>query len=150
MKMNRICRTALMCTVIFVLTGILVSEARSECAPDTCRDSSSGNAIGFHGVVRCNGVAVGAGIPVCFIDQATGNWSETCYTDSNGRYYLYPKNQGTPDCPNAPSGNYSAAANQCPTAQPCYSVVEKVTLSSSSLVNKNFTLDCSSSGGSCP
>ena len=146
MKWKRIFQVALVAGAPFVMAIITVSNTWSECAPDTCHSSSSGNAIWFHGEVRCGVNLVGAGVSVCFTNQADNNWTETCYTDANGRYYLYPNYAGTDSCDFAPSGNYTAVANQCPTAQPCYSQSRTVNWNGTSLQTENFTL----TQGPCP
>jgi len=146
--MNRLCRTILISAGMFILAAIVVSETMAECQPDTC--ISSGIRIGFYGQVTCGGLGV-ANVLVCFDDSAAVGWSATCYTDADGYYYLYPKYQTDPTgCPNAPTGagagTYYGVANQCPTAQPCYSPVKKEVLLSSGLTQVNFDL---TEGPSC-
>ena len=146
MKLNRICRLTLISAGMFILATILVSRVGAECAPDTCKPS--GSAIGIYGTVFCGGSAVGAGIPVCILNQSDGTWSETCYTDTLGNYYVYPKELGSSKCPGAPNDTWSIAANQCPSTADCW-VATTVSWDGASLVQKNLTLVCAP-GRSCP
>jgi hypothetical protein len=105
---------------MLVLAAILVSEAGAGCEGDTCKPG--GVAVGFYGTVYCPGSgAVDEGVPVCFFYNGDANWGETCFTDTAGNYYLYPKYVGIDSCDFAPSGTtYSAWANACNYTRDCW------------------------------
>jgi hypothetical protein len=147
MKLNRICRLTLMSACMLVLATILVSEAGARCDPDTCYDSSS-LAVGFYGRVSCAAGPVGAGVYVCFINNANTNWHYTCTTDAGGYYYLYPEYAGTDSCNFAPTGWYSAAANQCNSTPDCYKT-DSVNWTGG-LQEVNFLLDDGPDCSTCP